>query len=138
MDVHSLQLALLVLSALTMVIVAGGCVDFVLGYRRLRSLKDVTPTDVVPSLSIVAAARNEARGIEAAVTSLLALDYPDLEVVVVDDRSTDETGSILDLLSREHTLASGAERRCKLTIKHLSELPEGWLGKNHALHVGAA
>jgi cellulose synthase/poly-beta-1,6-N-acetylglucosamine synthase-like glycosyltransferase len=78
---------------------------------------------------VVVAARNEAGGIEAAVRSMLALDYPALEVIVVDDRSEDDTGVILDRL---------ADADPRLRVLHLAELPDGWLGKNHALHVGAA
>ncbi|MBM3368864.1 MAG: glycosyltransferase, partial [Betaproteobacteria bacterium] len=49
-----------------------------------------------PAVSILVAARDEALGVEACVHSLLTLDYPDLEVIAVDDRSTDATGAILD------------------------------------------
>lgn len=80
-------------------------------------------------MSIVVAARDEARHIAAAVSSLLAQDYPSFEVVAVDDRSTDGTGAILDRL---------AEGRERLGVVHQTELPPGWLGKNHALHRGAA
>ena len=125
----SVDLGLLLLAALTTLVLAAECIDFAIGHRRLRFLKDVMPARAVPPMSIVAAACNEARGIEAAVTSLLRLDYPALEIVIVNDRSTDETGAILERLARQHS---------RLTIKHISELPEGWLGKNHALYVGAA
>jgi cellulose synthase/poly-beta-1,6-N-acetylglucosamine synthase-like glycosyltransferase len=76
----------------------------------------------------VVAARNEARGIEAAMRSLLAQDVPRLEVVAVDDRSEDATGAILDRFA-------GDEPR--LRVVHVAELPAGWLGKNHALWLGA-
>ena len=59
--------------------------------------------------------------------SLLQLDYDDYEVVVIDDRSTDDTGVILDRIARV--------QRC-LTVRHITELPAGWLGKIHALAVG--
>jgi glycosyltransferase involved in cell wall biosynthesis len=87
-------------------------------------------------LSIVAAARNEARGIEAAVASLLRLDYPALEIVIVNDRSTDNTGAILERLSK---VMSGSSRTIppRLTIVDIKELPDGWLGKNYALQVGS-
>jgi glycosyltransferase involved in cell wall biosynthesis len=123
---------LLVLAALTTVGLAVACVDFVVGHRRLRWLGEVaaaSTASMCPSVSIVAAARNEARGIEAAVTSFLGLDYPGLEIVVVDDRSTDQTGAILERLARRHV---------RLRIKRVVELPGGWLGKNHALAAGAA
>jgi glycosyltransferase involved in cell wall biosynthesis len=123
-----MTLALLVLAILTTLGLGMALVDFAIGYRRLRPLEQVAPSQNSPLVSIVAAARNEARGIEAALTSVLQLDYPALEVIVVDDRSTDETGAILDRLARLHP---------RLKVKHISALPEGWLGKNHALHVGA-
>ena len=118
----------MVLAALTTLLLAVALADFAIGHRRLRSLEGVTPARTGPPVSIIAAARNEARGIEAALTSVLHLDYPALEVIVVDDRSTDETGAILDRLARQHP---------RLKVIHIAELPQGWLGKNHALHVGA-
>lgn len=101
-----------------------------LGSRRIASLVDVPPWQGphFPKVSIVVAARDEARGVEAAARSLLALDWPDLEIVVVDDRSTDGTGEILDRIAKENR---------RLQVVHVTELPKGWLGKNHALHLGA-
>lgn len=81
-----------------------------------------------PSVSILVAARDEAWGVEACVRSLLALDYLGVEVLVVDDRSTDATGAILDGLAAQDP---------RLKVIHVGELPPGWLGKNHALWLGA-
>jgi cellulose synthase/poly-beta-1,6-N-acetylglucosamine synthase-like glycosyltransferase len=81
-----------------------------------------------PSVSLIAPARNEERNIAAAVRSLVRLDYPNLEITLVDDRSTDRTGEILDRLAAEFP---------QLNVVHLTELPAGWLGKNHALQLGA-
>lgn len=88
---------------------------------------DVEDPDQWPSVSIVIPACNEAETIEPALESVLALDYPDLEIVVVDDRSTDGTGEIVD------RLAADDER---VEAIHVEELPDQWLGKTHALHRG--
>jgi glycosyltransferase involved in cell wall biosynthesis len=100
------------------------------GHRRLAALRDVPSLDdaEMPSVSVIAAARNEARGIEAALRSLLRLDVPRLEVILVEDRSDDATGQIAD------RMAAGEPR---LKVLHVTELPAGWLGKNHALQLGA-
>lgn len=82
---------------------------------------------LAPSVSTIVPARNEERGIEEAVRSHLAQDYPDLEVIVVDDRSTDGTGAVLA------RLAAGDPR---LKVVSGVEPPPGWLGKPHALFEG--
>lgn len=82
-----------------------------------------------PRLSVVIPACNEADTIASAARTLLAQDYPDLQIVLVDDRSEDGTGEIID------ELASADPR---VTAVHVAELPDGWLGKVHALHTGLA
>jgi glycosyltransferase involved in cell wall biosynthesis len=82
---------------------------------------------IAPRVSIIVPARNEAETIEQSLTQLLALDYPNYEVIVVNDRSTDETGEILDRVA-----ASPAAHGCLQAI-HVAELPTGWLGKTHAM-----
>ena len=81
-----------------------------------------------PQVSIIVAARNEEEHIEAAVGSLLALDYPGYEVLAVDDRSSDRTGEILDRL---------AQGNPRLRVLHVAELPPEWLGKPHAMGLAA-
>ncbi len=89
----------------------------------------VRPDGTTPSLSIIVPARNEERHIERAVRSLLLLDYPQCEIIAVDDRSTDSTGDILDRLA--------AEAPQRLRVLHVSSLPPGWLGKTHAMWMAA-
>jgi glycosyltransferase involved in cell wall biosynthesis len=89
----------------------------------------VPPGDALPRVSILVPARNEEEMIEAAVRSLLAIDYPSFELVVVDDRSEDSTGAILDRLQ--------AESRGRLNVVHVRELPPRWLGKTHAMNEAA-
>lgn len=97
----------------------------------MARLRDVPlPSDdwQAPLVSVIVAARNESRDIEQAVKSLLGLAYSPYQLTVVNDRSTDDTGEILDRLATEHP---------QLNVVHLEHLPEGWLGKNHAQHFGA-
>jgi glycosyltransferase involved in cell wall biosynthesis len=82
----------------------------------------------LPRLSVVVAARDEGSTIGRAVGSLLAQDYPELEIIAVDDRSSDSTGQVLREL---------AARDRRLAVLRVDELPAGWLGKNHALWRGA-
>jgi len=105
---------------------------------HLHRIADIThsrwnpaPGTALPPLTIVVPARNEAAEIESALRSLLALDYPGLEVIAVDDRSTDETGRIMDRLAT-HSGSDGI-----LRVLHVRELPPGWLGKTHAMWLGA-
>ena len=86
---------------------------------------------VNPRVSIIVPARNEEADIEQGLTGLLALDYDNYEVIVVDDRSTDRTGEIVDRVA-----ASPAAHGC-LRVVHVAELPPGWLGKVHAMWTAA-
>ncbi len=97
-----------------------------------------------PKVSIIVPARNEEETVEAALLSLLKLDYDHYEVIAVNDRSTDRTGEILERMGqasqlREAALGSGniATRTNMLRVVHHDELPPGWLGKTHAMWTAA-
>src|SRR5712675_2557647 len=78
-----------------------------------------------PRVSIIVPACNEAADIGATLTRLLALEYDNYEVIAVDDRSTDQTGEIME------RIAAASPGRLKAI--HVSELPPGWMGKPHAM-----
>lgn len=86
-----------------------------------------SPAAGAPLVSILVPARNEALNIEACVRSLLAQDYPNFELFVLDDHSEDETG---DLVRGLGVSESGARAR----LLRGAELPTGWMGKNWACH----
>src|SRR5205085_3710499 len=105
-------------------------VDAAFGMRQVSDISDPewdrAPQDT-PRVSIVVPACNEEADIEEALTSLLALDYANYEVIAVDDRSTDRTGEIMD------RVASRPATRGLLRVIHVRDLPPGWLGKTHAM-----
>jgi chlorobactene glucosyltransferase len=90
---------------------------------RLRKVRQ--RNGKLPRVSVLVPARNEALNIEACVRSLLAQDYPDFAVHVLDDHSTDGTGEMVRRLGLNE--ANGGLLRG-------AALPEGWVGKNWACH----
>ncbi len=134
----------------------------VVAVPQLKSLPASPPDAVLPRISVVVPARNEGASIESCLRSLLEQDYADLEVIAVDDRSTDSTGEIIDRLVAETAPSApppasnkpGAdadaeapaqqsadvvpETASRLVAVHVEELPAGWLGKCNALSQGAA
>lgn len=92
----------------------------------MRKLAAPAPAEW-PRVSVIVPACNEADTLEAALASLLAEDYPALEIILVDDRSTDGTGALVDAI---------AARDPRVVPLHVTALPEGWLGKVHALDQG--
>jgi GT2 family glycosyltransferase len=91
-----------------------------------------------PTVSVVVAARDEAASIGATVSALQAQDHPALEIVLVDDRSTDGTGDLMDALAASGRQgARPAPGPPPIRVVRVRDLPPGWLGKNHALWRGA-
>jgi chlorobactene glucosyltransferase len=93
--------------------------------RLLRRVEDCAPLTQWPRVSALVPARNEEVNIGDCVRSLLTQDYPDFEVIVLDDRSRDRTGEILKEL---------ASRDRRLRVLTGLALPAGWLGKHWACH----
>lgn len=92
------------------------------------------PVGDSPLISVIVPARNEARNIQRCLTALLAQTYPHFELIVVDDRSTDETPSLLAALDCQ--VQAGSEMRIQVIAG--AGLPEEWAGKPHALYQGVA
>lgn len=122
---------MMLLAVLTLLFFSVFGVVMARGNRAVVFLEDAPPLDAPdpPRVSIIIPALNEERNIEEALRSVLAQDYAALEFIVIDDRSTDRTGAILDAM---------AAADARLGVVHVTELPEGWLGKNNALQLGAA
>ena len=104
--------------------------------RRLPALSELGTADPCGGAndgsvqcSVIVAARDEESRIEDTVRHLLAQRDARLEVIVVDDRSTDRTGEILERLTRQDD---------RVHTQRVHELPDGWLGKCHACHLGAS
>lgn len=98
---------------------------------ELRTLAELRPPepDAWPRVTAIVPSRNEAANLQGALASRLAEGYPDLEIVVVDDRSSDATATLLA------TMAAGDARLRPIRI---DDLPARWLGKVHALARGTA
>jgi len=99
------------------------------GAARLPWLRDFALASDVncPKISLIFAARDEQEKLPGALATLVAINYPHLEIIAVDDRSRDATPRILDDFAAQHP---------QLKVVHITELPKGWLGKPHALHKG--
>lgn len=95
--------------------------------RRKPNLADV-PAATDGLVSVIIPARNEAGTIETVLTSVQASEYPELEIVVVNDRSTDQTAAIVSRLARTDS---------RIRLIEGAELPPGWYGKPWACAQGA-
>ena len=118
---------MLILASLTLLLWLILTVDWLLGVRLVDRLS-ASVIKEIPTLSVVIPALNEQNAVESSLKSVLAQDYPGLEVIVLNDRSTDCTGEILDRMQGIYP---------QLRVIHIDTLPAGWLGKNHALYLGA-
>jgi chlorobactene glucosyltransferase len=100
-------------------------VSFERKHARFLTQKSPRFSGEPPLVSILVPAKDEAGQIENCLKSLCAQDYPNFEILVVDDRSSDDTAAIV---------ARCAEKDSRIHLLRIRELPAGWTGKTHALH----
>ncbi len=119
------------------------CLQAVTALRGMTRLPDLTeidaslpplPTSACPQISVIVPACNEEATIEATLLSVLASTGLRLQVIAVDDRSTDRTGQYIDKLAAENAARGGTH---SLEVLHICELPANWLGKPHAMSLAA-
>jgi glycosyltransferase involved in cell wall biosynthesis len=96
---------------------------------------DLTAENGHPDLTVIVPACNEENAITATLTALLASSGVRLQIVAVDDRSTDSTGTLIDLVAAATSAKPGPHT---LEVIRNRDLPPGWLGKPHALSLGLA
>ena len=118
-------LAIVVL-LLWVALAAQTCVNLMV-FPQLHAMDPDGALDSWPMVTIIIPARNEERSIGATLDAALGQEYPRFEVVAVDDGSTDRTASEVAVRARD----------TRLTAVSCPSLPEGWLGKPHALFQGA-
>jgi glycosyltransferase involved in cell wall biosynthesis len=111
----------------------------VLAWRRMLprvpdlAQREYLQAGPLPSLTVIVPARNESESIAPALRSLLATEGVALQIVAVDDRSTDQTGAVMEAVAQVERDAG----RQMLQVLHVTELPPGWLGKTHAMSLAA-
>jgi glycosyltransferase involved in cell wall biosynthesis len=122
-----MPLLLVIIALLTMLTLVFTIIEFNIGFSKIKNLSDqaILPDKQLPSVSILFSALNEEKNLPAALQTLQQLNYPRLNIIAVNDRSTDNTAAILEKYHLQDP---------RLQIQHIQHLPAEWLGKNHALH----
>ncbi|HLI70921.1 MAG TPA: glycosyltransferase family 2 protein [Ktedonobacteraceae bacterium] len=108
-------------------------VAFWQSYRTRKSIREARKPEAVPlpemppRVSIIVPMRNEAAHLDTCLASLCAQDYPNFEIIVIDDASSDATPQLL---------ARWIKRDPRVRAYRVNHLPDGWAGKTHAMHTG--
>jgi len=120
----------LLFSLFCLILILAVSVELARGYKSLGRLTDTSGWEKssVPMVSIIVPACNEEDSIEDGLRSLCFQRYPNLEIIVVNDRSTDRTGQAIDRLRQDYP---------SVQVLTVTTLPAGWLGKPHAMQIGA-
>jgi chlorobactene glucosyltransferase len=109
--------------ALVVAILAAVALQTLLNHRTLPRLARSRAPVAAPRVAVLIPARDEARRIGAAVRRWAVQDYPDYEVIVLDDASSDATAA-----------AAAAAGGPRVRVVRNDVLPDGWRGKPHACH----
>lgn len=96
--------------------------------RSRTTFADALPTNSETLVSVIVPARDEGVAIRSCLESLERQNHRNLQVILVNDRSTDNTGTVMQEF---------AQRNTQWRVIHVETLPNGWLGKTHAMHQGA-
>lgn len=118
------MIVIIVVSGGVVALLAYMCWRLLVSFRRFRIKKTYTPALNAPSVSVCIPARNETHAMTECLERVLASDYEKMEIVVFDDSSTDDTSILV------RSFAHAGVRFVPGVA-----LPEGWLGKNHALEI---
>lgn len=124
----SLFLMVSSLLALSIVVWLVIFIDAKIGLQRIDRLENEPASQDGPLVSIIVAARNEEKGVKESLQSQFSQSYDRLEWILVNDRSTDTTPIIMNEMQSAYK---------NVNVIHITTLPPGWLGKNHAMYVGA-
>ncbi len=119
---------LIILFSLGIIVWIVFLIDAIIGVQNLDALEREESLETGPLLSVIVAARNEEKQLRSSILSQLRQSYKKAEWILVNDRSSDATGKIMDELAHQDP---------RINVIHITDLPEGWLGKNNALYQGA-
>jgi glycosyltransferase involved in cell wall biosynthesis len=105
----------------------GTIVYLLIGFKKIKRLPEQKPVEHQPAVAIIIAVRNEEEDVEKALQSICNIKYSNCRIIVLNDRSTDSTGTILARMKISYPA---------INIITIDSLPNGWLGKNNALYQG--
>ncbi|TFI47928.1 glycosyltransferase family 2 protein, partial [Diaphorobacter sp. DS2] len=118
---------LIILLSASLLVWIAVLIDAVLGLKSLDRLEDSNTMTEGPLLSVITAARDEEAKLAESLETQLRQSYKRIEWILVNDRSADSTGSIMNHIQKNDS---------RVKCIHIDSLPCGWLGKNHALYKG--
>ncbi|MDC0535336.1 glycosyltransferase [Francisellaceae bacterium] len=119
------MLILLLINLCCVLVIAWLVID---GIKHTHHISNYQPTGTLGKVSIVVPVHNEQAKLQQCIESLCQQSYEDIEVIAVNDRSSDRSGEILTALSQQYS---------NLKVINITHCPEGWLGKTNALQKGA-